>query len=50
MHALKLTIITALVHMHVNRALRAPDYEQETVLYDFLHRLYKSKAARARRR
>jgi len=44
------TIITALVHMHVNRALRAPDYEQETVLYDFLHRLYKSKAARARRR
>lgn len=33
------------VHMHVNRMLRSAHREQELVIYDFLSRLYKSRAA-----
>jgi thiopeptide-type bacteriocin biosynthesis protein len=36
------------LHMHANRALRSGQRAQEMVLYDFLHRLYESRAARAR--
>jgi hypothetical protein len=32
--------------MHANRMLRAAARAQELVLYDFLHRLYESRAAR----
>ncbi|OJT16483.1 hypothetical protein BO221_49945 [Archangium sp. Cb G35] len=37
------------VHMHVNRMLRTAARAQELVLYDLLHRLYESRAARQRR-
>ena len=36
------------VHMHVNRMLRTAARAQELVLYDLLHRLYESRAARQR--
>ncbi|MFP2927863.1 lantibiotic dehydratase [Pyxidicoccus sp. 3LG] len=39
----------SLVHMHTNRMLRAAARAQELVLYDFLHRLYESRAARERK-
>jgi hypothetical protein len=35
--------------MHVNRVARSAARAQELVLYDFLGRLYESRAARARR-
>jgi hypothetical protein len=35
-------------HMHVNRLLRSAQRRQELVLYEFLDRLYESRAARAR--
>jgi thiopeptide-type bacteriocin biosynthesis protein len=41
------TIASSYVHMHVNRMLRAAQRMQEYILYDFLARLYKSRAARA---
>jgi thiopeptide-type bacteriocin biosynthesis protein len=34
------------LHMHANRLLRSAHRAQELVLYDFLHRLYESQAAR----
>lgn len=37
------------MHMHVNRMLRTAARAQEFVLYDLLHRLYESRAARQRR-
>jgi lantibiotic biosynthesis protein len=37
-------------HMYANRLLRSVHREQELVIYDFLSRLYKSKAARERNR
>ena len=38
------------VHMHVNRMLRSAHGNQEFVLYDFLARIYESRAIRARPR
>ncbi len=38
----------SLVHMHVNRMIRAVPRAHEAVLYDFLHRIYESRAARER--
>jgi thiopeptide-type bacteriocin biosynthesis protein len=38
----------SLLHMHANRLLRSDQRRQEMVLYDFLHRLYDARAARAR--
>ncbi|MBN2563629.1 MAG: hypothetical protein JXQ75_22140, partial [Phycisphaerae bacterium] len=38
------------VHMHANRLLRSAQRAQELVIYDFLLRLYKSKAARRRKK
>jgi thiopeptide-type bacteriocin biosynthesis protein len=38
------------LHMHANRVLRSAQRAQEMVLYDFLHRIYESRAARARLR
>lgn len=37
-------------HMHTNRMLRGAGKQQETVIYDFLVRLYESQRARAGRR
>ncbi|HEX9942701.1 MAG TPA: lantibiotic dehydratase [Thermoanaerobaculia bacterium] len=37
------------VHMHVNRMIRSAPRAHELVLYDFLHQLYESKAARERK-
>jgi thiopeptide-type bacteriocin biosynthesis protein len=37
------------LHMHANRLLRSAHRAQELVLYDFLARLYESRAARAQR-
>ncbi|MDQ2869504.1 MAG: lantibiotic dehydratase, partial [Acidobacteriota bacterium] len=37
------------VHMHVNRLLRSAHRSQELVLYDFLARLYESRAIRTQR-
>jgi hypothetical protein len=37
------------LHMHANRLLRSAHRAQELVLYDFLARLYESRAARAPR-
>jgi thiopeptide-type bacteriocin biosynthesis protein len=37
------------LHMHANRLLRSAQRPQELVLYEFLARLYDSRAARARR-
>lgn len=36
------------IHMHANRMLRSAQRAQELVLYDFLSRLYESRAARGR--
>jgi thiopeptide-type bacteriocin biosynthesis protein len=36
------------LHLHANRLLRSAQGAQELVLYDFLYRLYESRAARAR--
>lgn len=41
-------VAASLVHMHVNRMLRSDHRRQEYVLYDFLCRLYASRAARSR--
>jgi thiopeptide-type bacteriocin biosynthesis protein len=38
------------LHMHANRLLGSAPRAQEMVLYDFLHRLYESRVARAARR
>jgi thiopeptide-type bacteriocin biosynthesis protein len=40
-------IASALLHMHCNRLLRAAARTHELVLYDFLHRHYKGRVARA---
>jgi thiopeptide-type bacteriocin biosynthesis protein len=40
-------IAPALLHMHCNRLLRAAARTHELVLYDFLHRHYKGRVARA---
>jgi thiopeptide-type bacteriocin biosynthesis protein len=37
------------VHMHVNRMIRSAPRAHELVLYDFLHQLYESRAARERK-
>jgi len=37
------------LHMHANRLLRSAQRAQELVLYDFLARLYDSRAAQARK-
>jgi thiopeptide-type bacteriocin biosynthesis protein len=42
-------IAPSYVHMHLNRMLRSGHRNQELVLYDFLGRLYESRAARAGR-
>ncbi|MFP2906594.1 thiopeptide-type bacteriocin biosynthesis protein [Pyxidicoccus sp. 3LFB2] len=42
-------LASSLVHMHANRMLRSAARAQELVLYDFLHRLYESRAVRQRR-
>jgi hypothetical protein len=34
------------LHMHANRLLRSAHRAQELILYDFLARLYESRAAR----
>ncbi len=39
-------IVGSIVHMHVNRMLRSAQRTQELVLYDFLARLYTSRALR----
>jgi thiopeptide-type bacteriocin biosynthesis protein len=41
-------IVPSFVHMHVNRILRSGHRKHELVLYDFLSRLYESRAARAK--
>ena len=41
-------IAESYVHMHVNRMLRSAQRAHELVLYDFLTRVYKSRAARVR--
>ena len=41
-------IAPSYVHMHVNRMLRSAHGNQEFVLYDFLARIYESRAIRAR--
>gem|GEM_PF-2700327 len=41
-------LAASLVHRHTNRMLRAAARTQELVRYDFLHRLYESRAARQR--
>ncbi len=42
-------IAASCVHMHANRLLRSAHRSQELVLYDFLARLYASRAIRAQR-
>ncbi len=37
------------IHMHLNRVLRGAPNDHEVVVYDFLRRLYRSKAARSRK-
>jgi thiopeptide-type bacteriocin biosynthesis protein len=44
-----LDVAASHVHMHCNRMLRSAPRAHELVLYDFLARLYESRAARARR-
>jgi thiopeptide-type bacteriocin biosynthesis protein len=45
--ALPLEILAvSYVHMHANRLLRSAQRAQELVLYNFLHRLYESRARR----
>ena len=43
-----LSIASSHVHMHVNRMLRSAPRRHEYVFYDFLARLYESRAARAK--
>jgi thiopeptide-type bacteriocin biosynthesis protein len=43
-------LVPSYLHMHANRVLRTAARAQETVLYDFLDRLYESEEARATRR
>jgi thiopeptide-type bacteriocin biosynthesis protein len=43
-------LASSYIHMHVNRMLRAQQRAHELVLYDFLHRLYEGRLARARKR
>ena len=43
-------LAASLLHMHANRVLTSEHRAQELVLYDFLLRLYESRAARSRRR
>ncbi len=43
-------IAESYLHMHANRVLRSAARAQELVLYDFLVRLYESRAARSRKR
>jgi thiopeptide-type bacteriocin biosynthesis protein len=38
------------VHMHVNRMIRSAARAHELVLYDFLHQIYESRAARERKK
>jgi thiopeptide-type bacteriocin biosynthesis protein len=40
--------VMSCVHMHANRLLRSAHREQELVIYDFLSRLYRSRAERER--
>jgi thiopeptide-type bacteriocin biosynthesis protein len=40
------SFLSSLLHMHANRLLRSSQRQQELVLYDFLTRLYESRAAR----
>jgi thiopeptide-type bacteriocin biosynthesis protein len=40
-------VAVSYLHMHANRVLRSAQRVQELVLYDFLSRLYESRAARA---
>ena len=40
-------LVVSYLHMHANRLLRSAHRAQELVLYDFLSRLYESRAARA---
>jgi thiopeptide-type bacteriocin biosynthesis protein len=42
--------VGSLTHMHLNRMLRTPTSQQEFVIYDLLHRHYKSLRARVQRR
>ncbi|HEY6929878.1 MAG TPA: lantibiotic dehydratase [Thermoanaerobaculia bacterium] len=42
------SIAASYIHMHVNRMLRSAARRHEVVLYDFLARLYESRAMRAR--
>ena len=42
--------VMSCVHMHANRLLRSAHREQELVIYDFLSRLYRSRAERERSR
>jgi thiopeptide-type bacteriocin biosynthesis protein len=44
-----LDVAASHVHMHCNRMMRSAPRAHELVLYDFLARLYESRAARARR-
>jgi hypothetical protein len=39
-------VAASYLHMHANRLLRSAHRAQEMVLYDFLARLYESRAAR----
>jgi hypothetical protein len=39
-------LAASFLHMHANRLLRSAQRAQELVLYDFLARLYESRAAR----
>ena len=39
-------LASSFLHMHANRLLRSSQRAQELVLYEFLHRLYESQAAR----
>jgi thiopeptide-type bacteriocin biosynthesis protein len=41
-------LASSYIHMHANRMLRSAQRAQELVLYDFLNRLYESRAARGR--
>ncbi len=40
-------IVPSLLHMQVNRLLRSAGRQHEVVLYDFLYRVYRSRAARS---
>lgn len=44
----RMELADSLIHMHINRLLRSAQRTQEMVIYDFLARIYRSRAARAR--